>query len=80
MMMRAGDTSKRYAGPVWARCGNVGPTMARGRKHYHQCYALSPVSRTITSVTHYHQCKACYAKFTTAFGTPLEGTHLPMRA
>jgi hypothetical protein len=28
---------------------------------------------------HYHQCKACNAKFTVAFGTPLEGTHLPMR-
>jgi transposase-like protein len=47
-------------GPVCAKCGNVGPTMACGRKHY-------------------HQCKACNAKFTAAFGTPLEGTHLPMR-
>ena len=46
--------------PVCAKCGNVGPTMACGRKHY-------------------HQCKACNAKFTAAFGTPLEGTHLPMR-
>jgi len=28
---------------------------------------------------HYHLCKACNAKFTVAMGTPLEGTHLPMR-
>jgi transposase-like protein len=28
---------------------------------------------------HYHQCKACNAKFTAAFRTPLAGTHLPMR-
>jgi transposase-like protein len=47
-------------GPVCAKCGNVGPTMACGRKHY-------------------HQCKACNAKFTAAFGTPLKGTHLPMQ-
>lgn len=47
-------------GPVCAKCGNVGPTMACGRKHY-------------------RQCKTCNAKFTAAFGTPLEGTHLPMR-
>jgi transposase-like protein len=47
-------------GPVCAKCGNVGPTMACGRKHY-------------------HQCKACNAKFIAAFGTPLKGTHLPMR-
>jgi transposase-like protein len=47
-------------GPVCTKCGVVGPTMACGRKHY-------------------HQCKACNAKFTAAFGTPLEGTHLPMR-
>jgi hypothetical protein len=41
-------------------CGNVGPTMACGRKHD-------------------HQRKACNGKFTAAFGTPLKGTHLPMR-
>ena len=28
---------------------------------------------------HYHLCKACNSKFTVAMGTPLEGTHLPMR-
>lgn len=28
---------------------------------------------------HYHRCKSCGASFTVAFGTPLEGTHLPMR-
>jgi hypothetical protein len=28
---------------------------------------------------HYHLCKACNVKFTVAMGTPLEGTHLPMR-
>lgn len=27
----------------------------------------------------YHRCKACAAVFTAASGTPLEGTHLPMR-
>lgn len=28
---------------------------------------------------HYLRCNACRAKFTVAMGTPLEGTHLPMR-
>ena len=28
---------------------------------------------------HYRRCNACRAKFTVAMGTPLEGTHLPMR-
>jgi hypothetical protein len=28
---------------------------------------------------HYHLCQACNAKFTVAMGTPLEGTHLPIR-
>lgn len=28
---------------------------------------------------HYHGCRGCGSKFTVAFGTALEGTHLPMR-
>jgi hypothetical protein len=35
-MMRAGGTSKTYAGPmVCAMWGNGGPTMACGRQHDH---------------------------------------------
>jgi ribosomal protein L37AE/L43A len=29
---------------------------------------------------HYWQCRGCRAVFTAAMGTPLEGTHLPMRS
>jgi hypothetical protein len=32
-------------GPVCPKCENVGPTMACGRKHYHQCEVAMPSSR-----------------------------------
>jgi len=41
-MMRAGGTSKKYAGPmVCAMWRNGGPTMACGRQHDHWCKACN---------------------------------------
>ena len=42
-----------------------------------QCGHTGPTSKC--GREHYHRCKACGYRFTVAFGTPLEGTHLPMR-
>jgi transposase-like protein len=42
-----------------------------------KCGNIGPTSKV--GRVHYHQCRACNAKFTVTFGTPLEGTHLPMR-
>ena len=42
-----------------------------------KCGNLGPTRKC--GRAHYHLCKACNAKFTVAMGTPLEGTHLPMR-
>src|SRR5262249_42160143 len=42
-----------------------------------KCGNLGPTMKC--GRAHYHLCKACNAKFTVAMGTPLEGTHLPMR-
>jgi transposase-like protein len=42
-----------------------------------KCGNIGPTSEC--GREHYHRCKSCNSKFTAAFGTPLEGTHLPMR-
>jgi transposase-like protein len=42
-----------------------------------KCGSVGPTMKC--GRVHYHLCKACNAKFTAATGTPLEGTHLPMR-
>ena len=42
-----------------------------------ECGHSGPTSKV--GRPHYHECRACRAKFTAAFDTPMEGTHLPMR-